>query len=128
MAGDFPHLDTAVISQWPEANVIDAITRSWFPVYSLTLQVVASLMVRTLSSLVVLYEIASHPRRETVIEVRLAIWTYFTNLVSPLSGTRKSVEPNEDRLFPVWSRRCSHMHSLGILSPPQFGPISSSPD
>lgn len=46
MAGDFPNLDSAVIAQWPKPNQFNPTSRSWLPVYSATLEVVSTFVVR----------------------------------------------------------------------------------
>src|SRR5262245_12141762 len=44
MAGDFPNLDIDTLAQWPESNQAALVTRPWFPAYSITLTVVATVI------------------------------------------------------------------------------------
>lgn len=43
MSGDFPNLAFATFSQWPQPTVVNPTTRTWFPVYSIILAVIATL-------------------------------------------------------------------------------------
>jgi hypothetical protein len=44
MAGDFPNLSSYVISQWPKANIINPVTRTWYPQFSIILAVCTTLI------------------------------------------------------------------------------------
>jgi len=44
MAGDFPNLSSFVVSQWPKANTIDPVTRTWYPKFSIILLVCTTII------------------------------------------------------------------------------------
>jgi hypothetical protein len=76
MAGDISHLDSSVTSQWPKANLVDPVTRLWFPVYAIILEVVTTLLVRAVLRhlLPCATKSPSHQTKATDL-----FWIYLTN-------------------------------------------------